>query len=117
VEWYRKAAELGLSQAQDALRSLPGAGFAPAQNALGLTYENGWGTIPIDAEAVRWYRLAAQQNFAQAQFNLGRMYAGGRGVVKSEAEALKWFSAAAEQGDADARARIKVQVNELRAKP
>jgi TPR repeat protein len=45
------------------------------------------------------------------------MYAGGRGVVKSEAEALKWFSAAAEQGDADARARIRVQVNELSAKP
>jgi TPR repeat protein len=112
VEWFRKAAELGLPQAQDALRSLAGTGDLAAQNALGLTYEHGWGTIQIDAEAVRWYRQAAQRGFAPAQFNLGRMYAEGRGIVKNEAEALQWFSLAAEQGDPDARARIKAPVKE-----
>ncbi len=37
--------------------------------------------MPEDAaEAVRWYRLAADQGYAAAQYNLGIMYASGLGV-------------------------------------
>ena len=40
------------------------------------------GVSEDDAEAVRWYRLAAEQGHASAQFNLGVMYARGEGVFR-----------------------------------
>jgi TPR repeat protein len=39
-----------------------------------------------DAEAVKWYRKAAQQNHALAQSNLGYRYYSGDGVVKDYVE-------------------------------
>ena len=39
-----------------------------------LMYDNGEGVPENDAEAVKWYRKAADQGYAQAQFNLGVMY-------------------------------------------
>jgi TPR repeat protein len=50
------------------------------------------------AEAVRWYRLAADQGDAWAQYNLGLMYANGRGVPQNDAEAIRWYRLAADQG-------------------
>ena len=49
------------------------------------------------AEAVKWYRKAAEQNLAKAQYNLGVCYAHGEGVVKDQVEAVKWYRKAAEQ--------------------
>ena len=43
-------------------------------------YANGEGVPEDDAEAVRWYRLAAEQGLASAQLNLRFMYANGEGV-------------------------------------
>ena len=57
-----------------------------------------------EAEAVRWYRMAAEQGDASAQYNLGIRYDNGRGVLKDEAEAVRWYRMAAEQGHADAQA-------------
>ena len=55
--------------------------------------------MPQDAaEAVRWYRLAAEQGLASAQHNLGFMYANGTGVPQDDAEAARWVRLAAEQG-------------------
>ena len=34
------------------------------------------------AQAVSWYRKAAQQGYAEAQYTLGWMYANGRGVPR-----------------------------------
>ena len=48
-------------------------GNAVAQFYLGLTYANGRGVPQNNAEAVKWYRLAADQGDAGAQFNLGLM--------------------------------------------
>ena len=57
--------------------------------------------VPQDyAEAVKWYRLAAEQGYAAAQYNLGVMYDNGQGVPQDYAEAVKWYRLAAEQGDA-----------------
>ena len=56
-----------------------------------------------DAEAGRWYRLAAEQGDAAAQRNLGLMYANGRGVPEDDAEAVRWYRLAAEQGLASAQ--------------
>jgi uncharacterized protein len=55
------------------------------------------------AEAVKWYRKAADQGFALAQYHLGRMYYIGNGVPKNDAEAVRWFRLAADQGNARAQ--------------
>jgi TPR repeat protein len=62
-----------------------------------------------EAEAVKWYRKAAEQGNAGAQFNLGFCYAYGQGVVKNEAEAVKWYRKAAEQGDAFAQFSLGIR--------
>ncbi len=48
-----------------------------------------------DAEAVRWYRLAADQGIASAQNNLGFMYARGRGVPQDDVQAHMWYNLSA----------------------
>ena len=45
----------------DALRVRAEEGVASAQNDLGVRYANGDGVPQDDAEAVRWYRLAADR--------------------------------------------------------
>jgi len=47
------------------------------------------------AEALKWYRDAADQGDAAAQDNLGVMYASGKGVAQDYVEAHKWFDLAA----------------------
>ena len=107
---------LGLNQAawtNDVLDSretlqLAERGNAQAQFNLGMMYENGQGVRQDDAEAVKWYRLAAEQGFAQAQSNLGVMYDNGQGVRQDYAEALRWYRKAAEQGVAEAQYNLGV---------
>ena len=54
-------------------------------------------------EAVRLYRIAAEQGYADAQCNLGYCYERGLGVEKDPKEAVKWYRKAAEQGFARAQ--------------
>jgi len=51
------------------------------------------------AEAIKWYRKAAEQGHAIAQKNLGTMYSKGKGVRQNYVRAHKWFSLAASQGN------------------
>ena len=62
-------------------------------------YANGEGVPENDAEAVRWYRMAAEQGDVLAQYNLGAMYANGEGVPENYVLAYAWFNLAAAQGD------------------
>jgi TPR repeat protein len=63
--------------------------------------------VPKDsAEAVKWFRLAADQGYGQAQYNLGLSYAKGIGVEKDDAEAVKWWRLVAEQGIAEGQIRM-----------
>ena len=62
-------------------------GNAGAQSSLGWIYANGEGVPEDDAEAARWYRLAAEQGDYSAQGNLGRLYANGEGVPQDDVEA------------------------------
>ena len=64
--------------------------------------------LQVYAEAVSWYRIAADQGDADAQYNLGTMYRDGEGVPRDYAEALKWFRKAAVQGDARAQASLGI---------
>ena len=75
---------------------------ALAQHALGVMYAQGKGVPQDYAQAVIWFRQAAQQGFAQAQTNLGDMYFKGLGVPQDYVQAQKWFNLAAVSGDENA---------------
>ena len=78
------------------------------QLTLGLKYASGDGVTEDDAEAVRWFRVAADGGHARAQFNLAVMYASGDGVAEDDAEAVRWFRAAADQGHVRAQYSLGV---------
>lgn len=69
------------------------------------------------AEAVRWYRMAADQGLAAAQYNLGFMYANGHGVPQNDAEAIRWYRMAAEQGYAKSQYNLGVMYAKGRGIP
>jgi hypothetical protein len=71
-------------------------------NWLGVMYENGRGGLPKDdAQAVGWYRKAADAREAWGMNNLGVMYANGRGgLPKDDAQAVSWYRKAADAGNA-----------------
>ena len=62
-----------------------------------MRYRDGQGVATNYAEAVKWFRQAAEQNFSPAQYNLGVCYTLARGVEKDVVEAAKWLRKAAEQ--------------------
>jgi len=62
----------------------------------------GQGTARDHAEALNWYRRAAEQSDVNAQYNLRAMYDQGVGVALSDAEALKRYRLAAEPQYKDA---------------
>ena len=96
VEWYWKAAEQGL---------------ANAQYHLGVCYANGTGTAVNKQEAFYWYKMAAEQGLAEAQFNLAICYDNGEGTAVNKPEAFRWYKAAAEQGIAVAQNNLAVCYN------
>ena len=58
-------------------------------------YGNGLGVPQDRAQALSWYRKAAEQGYAIAQKNLGNMYENGLGVTQDYVQAYKWYSLAA----------------------
>jgi hypothetical protein len=66
-------------------------------------YSHGQGMPQDYAEAVRWYRKAADQGDPEGQDGLAFMYSQGHGVAKDFAESLRWYRNAADQGDAKAQ--------------
>ena len=107
--------------ALETLQQLADQGDTVAQVSLGNLYANVQGVFEgvrkDEAEAVRWYRMAAEQaetlrqladqGDAVAQVSLGNLYANVQGVFegvrKDEAEAVRWYRMAAEQGNAMAQ--------------
>jgi TPR repeat protein len=83
--------------------------------------QNGWYVVPNDylnppddayhrailkrnhAEAIKWYRIAADQGDPRAQKALGDMNNAGVGMPQNYAEAMKWWRRAANQGYARAQ--------------
>ncbi|HVJ35245.1 MAG TPA: tetratricopeptide repeat protein [Terriglobia bacterium] len=82
------------------------AGNAEAQNAVGALYDNGLGVTSDEAEAFRWYTMAAGQNYPMAMRNLGTMYATGHGVPYNLQQAQQWLGRAASAGDQVAAKRL-----------
>ena len=67
-----------------------GCGWPPTRatfgrrNDLGNAYANGAGVAQDAAQAVRWFRRAAERGFAIAQGNLGLAYANGVGIAADD---------------------------------
>ena len=122
--WYRKAAKQGHEKARRMVEGIesrrrPSWGFgsysAPSPQSMsakdayerGENYYYGRNGFGQDyAEAVKWYRKAAEQGYASGQCDLGFMYANGRGVAKDDSEAVKWYRKAVEQGNAQAQCNL-----------
>jgi TPR repeat protein len=60
---------------------------------------SGKGVAQDTAEAMTWYRKAAEHGNADAENNLGAIYAEGRGVPRDYVRAYAWFSLAMLAGD------------------
>lgn len=73
-------------------------GDAYSQYQLGTFYAAGNGVNQSDEEAVKWIRLAADQNYVVAQTLLGVFYEKGMFVNQSDEEAAKWYILAEEHG-------------------
>lgn len=83
VEWYRKAAEQGVAE---------------AQTMLGWFYSNGEFVEKNESIAIKWYLEAAEHGNVIAQNNAGHYYR----KNQQHDVAFKWFFKAADQGDATA---------------
>ena len=81
---------------------------------LGLMYVEGLCVPQSDTEAVKWFRMAAEQGNSEAQLNLGLIYEEGEDVDHSYSEAVKWFRMAAEQGDSSAQFNLGLMYEEGR---
>ena len=99
----RLAADQGDASAQFNLGLMYAKGWGVPQVNLGLMYVKGWGIPQDDAEAVRWYRLAADQSHADAQYNLGVRYANGEGVPQDDLQAHMWFNLTASRSTGENR--------------
>ncbi|MCW5718867.1 MAG: sel1 repeat family protein [Bauldia sp.] len=88
------------------VQSMAAAGDADAAFELAERYYFGEG-LPVDpAQAVRWYRVAAEAGHIGAQFNLGFAYSQGEGIKQSYAEAMTWYRRAADSGHTGAQTGV-----------
>jgi uncharacterized protein len=78
------------------------AGEADAENALGLVLERGEGVPANPAEAVTWFRRAADHGLVAGMVNLGRAFDSGTGVAKDPVEAVRLYATAANRGSLQA---------------
>ena len=82
---------------------------------MGLKYYNGQGVPQDYKEAVKWYRLSAEQGDTLAQGKLGMMYIEGKGVFQDYTLANMWFNLCGSSRDEDC-IRIK-KILEKRMSP
>ena len=90
------------------LKEIAYAGNVNAQVQLGVIYLTGDGVPKDDTEAVKWLRMAANQDNPLGERYLAEMYFKGRGVPADIVEAAKWLRMAAEQGDAESEHNLAV---------
>ena len=101
-------AEVKVERLMKLLTRSPGRHTRVAQSNLGMMYSMGTGVVQDYTEAVRRYRLAADQGLAMAQSNLGVMYENGTGVRQDHAKAARWFRIAADQGFFQAQCNLGI---------
>ena len=79
------------------------AGSSVAQNNVANFYYNGLGVSVDYAQALSWFRRAADQNNSEAQYSLGVMYQNGIGVQRDAALATGRYGQSARLGNAKAQ--------------
>lgn len=82
------------------LQSAAASGHPRAALLLGSLHEDGLGTVKSREEALRWYRLGAEQGWPEAMAAFGRLLLQEPGPEPREA-AWKWLRQAADLGDRD----------------
>lgn len=118
AQWYRKAAEQGLEEAQSSLASLYNhpkllnnkqkaiywyrksaeQGNSFSQMFLASTFYGGDGVPKNYKESVKWYRKRAEQGQGEISYKIAKMYDyGGEGILKDTNEATKWYKKAAKK--------------------
>ena len=75
------------------------AGDAAAQALLAEIYSRGLGVARNEAEAIKWYGLAAEQGVSEAQFRYAMAIIDGKVAGKAEDAALRMLKLAADQGN------------------
>jgi TPR repeat protein len=75
------------------------AGLPAAQNALGLNYHKGLGTVKDDQKAFELWSKAAAAGWPASMGNLGSAYADGLYVKKDFNKSLEWNEKAIEAGN------------------
>lgn len=89
----------------DAARS----GDALALFEIAARYSEGRNGVTADeAQAVKWYQMAADKGFAPAQYRLGSIYEKGTGVARDINKAKGFYEQAADQGNASAMHNLAV---------
>jgi TPR repeat protein len=77
-----------------------------ADFAKGAQFERGSGVTLDYAQALTWYRKAAEAGYPPAEFAVGQMTAVGHGVPRDEKAANDWFRRAAEHGFEEAQVTL-----------
>ena len=123
-----RSRELRLSTAMDAyaagdyataykeFKILAESGYAYAQFSLGMMHNNGEGVAQDYKEAMKWFRLAAEQGIEEAvrsQNNLGWMYDQGLGVIQDNVVAHMWYNIAVSNGDETAKNNKDLLANKM----
>lgn len=80
-------------------------------------YKLGGVTPENPAEALKWYRKAAEQGHIEAQYEVAMMLGAGKGVSEDDVEAAKWFTKAANGGESYAQGRLAWMYFEGRGVP
>jgi TPR repeat protein len=82
------------------LKAQATSGLPNAQVSLGIAYRDGKGVARDYAEALAWFRKAAEKDDAAALDNLGWMYEHGFGTSTDLAAAARYYRASADKGHA-----------------
>ncbi|MFA7237564.1 MAG: trypsin-like peptidase domain-containing protein [Phycisphaeraceae bacterium] len=109
AKWYKLAGAQGNAEAQYRLGLIHAGAAGVHRDTSGrLLFKTKFvfgqeGVADNVAEAIKWFRLAAQQGHAAAEFEFGSMYQFGIGADENPTEAVKWYRLASDQGDAAAQ--------------
>ena len=76
-------------------------------NNIGMLYDQGHGVAQDYAEAMRWFRKAANGGCATAMSNIGMLYKNGQSVPKDARLAGEWFEKAIAAGYEPAQDYLK----------
>ncbi len=128
IDWYTKAAQEGLVEAQFLLGQLydnycyinknykqkaskwtekaAKKGHVQAQYKLSYIYTYGHGVHKDAKQAIKWCRKATEQDYVPAQLELGHQYSYGVSLSKDLLKASEWYTKAAKQGSIEAQCSL-----------